>query len=68
MHGVHATIHENGPKHTPNMIFNQMQLIESVENAYFSNGFFSSQIFKLIHFENAIFMWWLLMKYDEWFG
>jgi hypothetical protein len=56
VHGVHATVHENWAKHTPNIIFNQMQLIESVENAYFSNGLFSFQIFKLIHFENAIFM------------
>jgi hypothetical protein len=56
MHGVHATVHEIGPKHTPNIIFNQMQLIESVENAYFSNGLFSFQIFKLIHLKNANFV------------
>ena len=33
MHGVHATVHENGPKQTPNMVFSQMQLVECVENA-----------------------------------
>jgi hypothetical protein len=33
MHGVHATVHENGPKHIPNMVFDQVQLVESVGNA-----------------------------------
>ena len=49
VHEVHATVHENGPKHTPNIIFNQMQLIESVENAYFESHFFNSPFLNSSH-------------------
>jgi hypothetical protein len=31
MHGVHATVHENGPKHIPNMVFDHLQLVECVD-------------------------------------
>ena len=68
MHGVHATVHENGPKHIPNMVFSQMQLVESVENVYFESHFFTPPFLNSSHLKNAILMWWFLMKCDEGFG
>ena len=65
MHGVHATVHEIGPKHIPNIIFNQVHMVESVENAYFESHFFNSPFLNSSHLKNAILMWWFLMKCDD---
>lgn len=49
MHGVHATVHENGLKHTPNVVFNQVQMVESVANDYFESQFFNYPFFNSSH-------------------
>ena len=58
MHGVHATVHEIGPKSTQNSVCKPMEMLPSVNNAFFKIWKFypKSQV------KNQIILWWDLMK------